>query len=439
MQFSEARPRLAIISTFDELCGIAGYTKALVPQLTKDFDIEVFDLDQFLFRHVSKKIQNLADKEILRICNAISKFDCVNIQLEHGTFGRDAKDIYRRLNKIFNAAPKIAITFHTVLTGESFTPNDFYKVMRKSGFFAAMAASKGAKRDSLLGAGIYKAIAKLQNKKPASVIMHTKRDARMVSVVYGINNVHDHPLAFYSQEFSESIYSELSRDDFKQLSHIKDTDYILGCFGFLGRYKGIDTAIGALKLLPKNYHLAIFGGVHPNEIKKNQPIDPFLQELIALTSPGRKLLDSTTDTDKSQLSLRLNSSEMIDLSSARHPTDISDRVHYMGALSDNDFAKAMAVCDTVLLPYLEVGQSSSGPMSIAVDMGKQLIAARNKAFMQFNRYHPNRFSMFEVGNHVQLSQLIASQASKPPKHYPHPAVNTLTNAETYSKALFLIS
>lgn len=40
------RPRLAIVSTYDQLCGIAAYTKALVPQLESEFDIEVFDLDQ---------------------------------------------------------------------------------------------------------------------------------------------------------------------------------------------------------------------------------------------------------------------------------------------------------------------------------------------------------------------------------------------------------
>ena len=49
---------------------------------------------------------------------------------------------------------------------------------------------------------------------------------------------------------------------------------LIGVFGFLGRYKGFDTAVRALHHLPKDYHLVIFGGVHPNEIKPQQPIDP---------------------------------------------------------------------------------------------------------------------------------------------------------------------
>jgi hypothetical protein len=39
------RPRVAIVSTYDELCGIAGYTRALEKQLRPLMEIEVFDLD----------------------------------------------------------------------------------------------------------------------------------------------------------------------------------------------------------------------------------------------------------------------------------------------------------------------------------------------------------------------------------------------------------
>ena len=49
---------------------------------------------------------------------------------------------------------------------------------------------------------------------------------------------------------------------------------LIGVFGFLNEYKGIGTAIQALQHLPKNHHLLIFGGVHPQEIAARQQRHP---------------------------------------------------------------------------------------------------------------------------------------------------------------------
>jgi hypothetical protein len=43
------RKRLALISTCDDLCGIAAYTRSLEKQLSSVFDVTVFNLDQYLF------------------------------------------------------------------------------------------------------------------------------------------------------------------------------------------------------------------------------------------------------------------------------------------------------------------------------------------------------------------------------------------------------
>ena len=44
------RKRLALISTHDDLCGIAAYTRCLEKQLNDVFEVTVFDLDQYLLR-----------------------------------------------------------------------------------------------------------------------------------------------------------------------------------------------------------------------------------------------------------------------------------------------------------------------------------------------------------------------------------------------------
>ena len=93
------KKKLAIISTFDDLCGIASYTRRIVRQLEDIYDITVFDLDQFIFRATSKRISDLADKEVERICGLLPEFHAVNIQLEHGTIGSKPDEIMSRLLK----------------------------------------------------------------------------------------------------------------------------------------------------------------------------------------------------------------------------------------------------------------------------------------------------------------------------------------------------
>ncbi|MFX1815406.1 hypothetical protein PXJ20_32990, partial [Paraburkholderia sp. A1RI_3L] len=60
-----------MISTYDELCGIASYARAIVRQLSPWFDITVFDLDQYVFRHRSRRIRKMANLEIERICKEL--------------------------------------------------------------------------------------------------------------------------------------------------------------------------------------------------------------------------------------------------------------------------------------------------------------------------------------------------------------------------------
>ena len=110
--------RLAIVSTYDEMCGIAGYTRALEQQLHPHVEVTVFDLDQYLLRSQHTRVQRLADLHIKSIAARLREFDSVNIQLEYGTLGRTETQINRRLRRLVNAAPAVSVTFHTVLGHE---------------------------------------------------------------------------------------------------------------------------------------------------------------------------------------------------------------------------------------------------------------------------------------------------------------------------------
>jgi glycosyltransferase involved in cell wall biosynthesis len=229
--------------------------------------------------------------------------------------------------------------------------------------------------------------------------------------------------------------SEASRDRFPALKALPDGAVVLGCFGFLSRYKGFDTALKALQILPERYHLAIFGSTHPNSILEQAAIDPYVKKLMRLVNPERTLLDAAGKRS----SLMLNGNELEHLVESPHPTNLTHRVHFMGALADADFPTAMAVCDTVLLPYLEVGQSSSGPLNWAIALGKHIVTSRNKTFLQALRYYPGRFRTFDIGNYIELAEIALSESRCTPlgqQQFPFPEhYSTETNIELYRRAL----
>jgi hypothetical protein len=209
---------------------------------------------------------------------------------------------------------------------------------------------------------------------------------------------------------------------------------LIGVFGFLGRYKGFDTVIRALHHLPEEYHLLIFGGVHPNEIRPHQEIDPVVSSLFdagyidtsvaerTRTHPGAAAPVVSVAFDGSMRDLLVE-----------HPKDLSSRIHFLGAQTDADFLAGMAICDAVVFPYLEVGQSSSGPISQSLELGCRVIASRTHTFLQFARYHPNMVEFFDIGNHLELAGRILARPQFEPRDRQL-TFNTETNKATYLAA-----
>ena len=66
-----ARTKLAVVSTHDDLCGIAAYTRSLERQLGDIFDVTVFELNQFLLRSTHRRVRKFGDRHIQAICREI--------------------------------------------------------------------------------------------------------------------------------------------------------------------------------------------------------------------------------------------------------------------------------------------------------------------------------------------------------------------------------
>jgi glycosyltransferase involved in cell wall biosynthesis len=422
--------RLAIISSYDEMCGIAGYTRALEHQLRPHADVTVFDLDQYLLRSPHRRIQRLADDHIAEIASRLPEFDSVNIQLEHGTLGRTPAQIVRRLSRLVKAAPAASITFHTMLGHE---PLDWASVghnLVNGRIFDMFRVISSHSRDRRLGGRVYRLLRSRQRMQPITCIVHTLRDARLLRDVFRIRSVDHHPLSFIAADRAERLRALATRDQFPVLKTLPPDTKLIGSFGFLSPYKGFETAIRALHYLPEDHHLLIFGGIHPQTIKRTQPLDPYIQTLLNEAHIGQNVLDKISENTRPQsLELGAASKELLD----HHPEDMHRRVHFLGVHNDEGFMRAMAVCDVVVLPYLEVGQSSSGPIAMALEMGCRVLASRTLAFLQFARYHPGEIEFFDIGNFAELADLIRSGTVAPgierQLHY-----NTQTNTSLYLKA-----
>jgi glycosyltransferase involved in cell wall biosynthesis len=238
--------RLAVISTYDEMCGIAGYTRALEQQLRPHANITVFDLDQYLLRSPHPRVQRLGDRHIREIAAKLGAFDSVNIQLEYGTLGRTPSQILRRLKWLIRAAPALSVTFHTILgherldwaaVGHSLATGRLFRLFQLIGSF---------QRERKLGVFTYRLLRTRQRTHPVNAIVHTIRDARFLRDVERIRNVDHHPLSFIAAEQAERIRLAATRDQFAIMRTLPAAAKLVGSFGFLSRYKGFETAVRAL-------------------------------------------------------------------------------------------------------------------------------------------------------------------------------------------------
>lgn len=426
------RDRLAIISTNSKLCGIGAYTAALRRQLDDAFDITVFDLSQYLMRSAHRRVRRLADRRIKEICRAIRRFDAVNLQLEYGTLGRDSTDIYRRFCWLTAAAPRLSITFHSLMALPSFDSAQFAKALATLRIKAALQAQAEFRRNHLLSHGIARQLRRLQNEKQVSAIVHNRRDLNDVKYLYGVRSVFDHPLAYLGMDEIETVRDAASRQRFPMLDQLPEQAVLIGVFGFLNEYKGIATAIQALQYLPANHHLLLFGGVHPQQIAARQHRDPYISSLF-----GQAYIDTTLydrlgaggGSGSSPPHLTVSEDGLRQLLGA-HPRDLSARIHFMGALDEPDFLAGMAVCNAVVFPYLEVGQSSSGPISQALELGCRIIASRTHTFLEFAEYHKDAVEFFDIGNHLELAERLQARRQFSPRK-GLPEFNVLSNKAVY--------
>ena len=397
------KPTLAIISTYDTACGIAGYTAHIVELLKTEFDVTVIPIDIVTVM----RSDSACRAHFVSIAKQGLQFDYVNIQFEYGIFGRTASVAAKNLELLLHIFNKPSVTIHGLAYPPQFQwgqlLKDILRLRLRHIFVRLLHHNK-----QMRALQPFNVIKKLQATKSLPIFVHTKPDARYLKDHWQIKNVFDHPLCYVTTEQRNKIVAKSSRKEFPRLNFLKEGTKLIGAFGFLNDYKGFDLAILALKKLPPNYHLAIFGGLHPNSHVPHCATPNYIDKLQRCA--------------------------LGDYGSPKRNPDVSHRVHFMGQLDDQSFLRAMAICDVVVVPYFEVGQSSSGPLSMAVDMRKKVIASRTKCFRAFGEYNSGLIRFFDIGNILELSQAI-EEVMEVDYEAAEPKYTAETNREHYKSAI----
>ncbi|WP_169316109.1 glycosyltransferase, partial [Pseudomonas agarici] len=356
-------PKLLIVSSYRRACGIAQYVEFLELPLRQqnDFDVEIASLPVDLLRSQSPYAKRAARAEFNILLQKIESADIINIQFEPGLLGFVPTQIWSNLNAIIRKSKKVIITYHTV---PSFDSPRFH--FSRQGMVDYLRAWRGNYVFNRLFAKFRRNPGKFHH------IVQTAREAKNFTLL-GVrkDNITHQPLAFISKGVREHMSHDAAKIKILAQMNIGSGATLVGCFGFLSPYKGIEIAIKALSALPSHYHLLVVGGLHPEGVDRGSVERPYIQKLLKVIKKHQGL---------------------------------SKRVHFCGALGNEEFNQVMLACDAVVLPYAEVGQTSSGPAALALDMLRPLYCSRTKCFGELDRYQPGAISFFEIGNHMELAE-----------------------------------
>ncbi len=414
--------KVAMISSYKIRCGIASFTETVESLISEDCEVQVFALDQFNLRSEYPAVEKRAELEFEEICAAMKRFDVVNLQWEPGLIGLSQPQILRRTKKLFaalaEAKVRTVITVHTVF---QYRDLPFYKDNPVWRFYSRQFG----------GASYYEyetnqLLRWLDQRVDFALICHTPRDRRYYESVVGIKRVYEHPLSYMREGWKAKIEVDYERYSAKIRRSLPHDAVVVGTFGFLSTYKGMEVAIEAMRRLPRNYVLLIYGEVHHAATRVDQQVDPYVRKLMDHTAnkddwmPIAKGLAKSSASAKGEDATTVLENEDVPLAfdNGLRYGSLHDRVKFMGSPDDYEFACAIRAADICVFPYLEIGQSASGPVSQAIELKKKTILSRTRAFTELHSYFGESINFFDVGNHIQLADTIRDLAESRDRQEP---------------------
>jgi glycosyltransferase involved in cell wall biosynthesis len=387
--------RIGIVSSYDESCGNASFTRVLVNGLSALPGVkgEGIGLNLRLTGSIDPRLRKAGDDHINELAKQLRTYDAVNLQFEAQLYGHMPNDIYNRFVKLLNANKNTSVTMHSPRLFSA-QANDFRVAAIKSAIRLQLRTSAkhymtslSANRDAVLNRRLLLEVAR----KNRPIIVHTKRSEDMIKTLCGASNVHTHPLQIVSraEQFDAAYMANLK----KSLGLAPEVKTI-GMFGYISPYKGHSDALRAIARLPKDYVLMVFGRQHPASIRPNES-DGFLKQLVSDSADFKLVAKIKDDKDKDKGPPRR---------ALRPLKDFKNRMFFVGELSDDDFKNAAATVDVCWLPYYENGQDGSGIASICFDVAQRVLCSNTFAFDELLRLMPYKnYLRFDIGNDVELA------------------------------------
>ncbi|MFA6408871.1 MAG: hypothetical protein WCW01_01675 [Gammaproteobacteria bacterium] len=376
--------KMAIVSSYNELCGNATYTEVLRKGFSQYYDVTVLPLKVKLLTKVEKCFAALGDQHIEEIAKELQHFDYVNIQFEAGLFGVFANQIYRRIRRLVNSSKNLIVTMHRYDQPGSMMEKHVLKDLASLKITKALGDMSAIKQQNYFAHLSQKIITLLQA-KGAALVVHTKREKELILARFRYKRIYDHPISFLTSE-ELSKYKEKSSRKVLCAKYGFDSgrDVLIGIFGFVSKYKGHHVAIDAMRYLPDNYKLLIFGSQHPASVGAHYEMDSYMESIV----------------DK------INKYELERGQSNNTLVPLKERVVFCGSTSDDEFIEALFACDFNVLPYYETGQSGSGIASLTLETHCKAVFSQNNSFMELEKYAPGCFKKFAIGNYLELADSI---------------------------------
>lgn len=386
---------IRIISSYSDSCGNAYFTKVLENGLSDiGIDTQCAELNLDLTQSIDSAIRKKADAHIKQLCLDISRVNGVNIQVETGLFGTLPGDVIKRIGWLIAANKNTSITLHSPrIIGNAALQRSAIKSAIKGRIKTALSQWLSYK-ESLIHIKLNRKIVQLAVTHSTPIIVHTVRAKTHIEMLFGYTNVHVHPLKIVESNIKIDQYKF---DKLKDRYGLRVDDKVIGMFGFINEYKGHTLALEAIALLPQEFKLFIFGRVHPQTIKQNEAVNPYLLSLQAKIIKNR----------------------------------LEERVFFIGEQSTEDFIDYAGSVDCVWLPYVELGQDGSGIASICCDVSQHVLASTSFAFDELIKLIPYQsVERFDIGNALELAT--KTKFIKQPKPLPSSEFTTESQAKLYA-------
>lgn len=408
--------RLAIVSSFNEECGVAFYSSRLKPHLlAAGYQVDVKRLPLSLLRIVHPPaIRRKGDDEIRRIAKELEDYDAVLLQFEPGLYGSSAQTSYRRVVHLLKHAKKAIITVHGF--DRAIGAGSLPSLVLGGRFDVAF--------DQFLRLGSMHKVRSfwqyVASAKHVSVMTFCRGDQVLLERFYDVPRITNFPITYFNDAEIDAIRRSVDRERVMRNFGLDPKKKYFAVCGFLSPYKGHLTAIKALEFLPDDWQLAIVGGEHPHGIEAGRDIGNYVRQLLAFLLEAERpsghnesgLLANSdagslvTHADLERIEIR---KELLRRSEFKHflpRQELRDRVKFVGQVTDEMMPQLYATLDYFVHPYMKTveGQSGSGPATMALEFGTRSLFSNAPVFREMNLYYDGAMQFFNIGNFVELAE-----------------------------------